>query len=113
MTDRELLEKAAKAAGMDLDYSIRPDGKAFYHSGRNSLALLGGEWFSPMNDDGDALRLAVKLRIRCEPIDGYGVAYSGGRCAEMFTERHGLGLDECAAQRRAIVRAAAAMATQE
>ena len=63
MTDRELLELAAKAAGMKLDYSIRPDGKAFYHSDRNAMGLADGGWFAPLTDDGDALRLAVKLRL--------------------------------------------------
>ena len=57
MTDRELLELAAKAAGMELDYSIRPDGKAFFHSDRNALALADGGWFAPLDDDGQALRL--------------------------------------------------------
>src|SRR5574343_263396 len=52
MTDKELLELAAKAAGVKLQW---------HHSG--SMAF--GGWprvkFDPLNDDGDALRLAVIL----------------------------------------------------
>jgi len=51
MTDRELLELAAKAVD---------DGIVFY--GECWRAQTGREW-NPLLDDGDALRLAVKLRI--------------------------------------------------
>jgi hypothetical protein len=61
MTDRELLEKAAKAAGIDASW--RPN------------VTKGGEWFAirnengwiewnPLNDDVDAFRLAVKLQLQ-------------------------------------------------
>ena len=112
MTDRELLELAAKAAGMELDYTIRPDKKAFYHSERNALALVDGGWFAPLTDDGDALRLAVKLAIDfkirngatwwdCLKSDGF--VYWGH-------EPHND--DPLAATRRAIVRAAAEIGRQ-
>lgn len=48
--DKELLELAAKAAGIDGDYSKRA----------NSIAHPDGYW-NPLTDDGDALRLAAKL----------------------------------------------------
>lgn len=113
--DRALLEAAAKAAGLELDYSIRPDGKAFYHSDRNAMALADGGWFAPLTDDGDALRLAVKLGIDvmqdaevsevhtnyCLPDIGHHVGYN---TIEEYRD------DPAAATRRAIVRAAAAMA---
>ena len=57
MSDRELLELAAKAAGVD--------GKWL---GDGSLWIGpydGGNEWSPLTDDGDALRLAVKLGILC------------------------------------------------
>ena len=130
MTDRELLELSAKASGVfltpeslasifpkwawgeEFESFHTPDGMCgavvvYDDSGEPSGTTR--ELWNPLTDDGDALRLAVRLRIRCEPMDGYGVAYAGGRCAEMFTERHGLAINEAAAQRRAIVRAAAAM----
>ncbi|WP_104910496.1 hypothetical protein [Pseudomonas sp. LG1D9] len=52
MNDRELLELAAKAAGVDGDYSPRA----------NAIVTEDGYWM-PLTDDGDALRLAVKLEI--------------------------------------------------
>jgi hypothetical protein len=54
MTDRELLELAAKACGFELlDCTCKKERK-------NSVT---GKHWNPMNDDGDALRLAVKLGI--------------------------------------------------
>lgn len=107
MTDRELLELAAKAAGMELDYTIRPDKKAFYHSERNALALVDGGWFAPLTDDGDALRLAVKL--------GLVVDCSRPSAGEPW-KQHAIWLDETMSNaeltRRAIVRAAAAIGRQ-
>ena len=53
MTDHELLEMAAKAAGI-------ADGDVFYDMDNDK------EW-NPLTDDGDALRLAVKLYIGVRP----------------------------------------------
>lgn len=54
MTNRELLELAAKAAGIDV----------FWHAGWNSLALKrNNQAWNPLTDDGDAFRLAVKLHL--------------------------------------------------
>ena len=56
-TDRELLELAAKAAGIDGVYMQRLTG--------DGLAVRGClvQLWNPLTDDGDALRLAVKLNI--------------------------------------------------
>jgi len=99
MTDRELLELAAKAAG-----ELTPSwyGNDAYFDGVLS------RW-NPLDDDGDALQLAVKLRI---DLDQYADSV---RClrSEDFDDWEGteavenLGQDPCAATRRAIVRAAA------
>ena len=51
-TDRELLELAAKAA----DYQYAK------HGGYIVVDGIPGNW-NPLTDDGDALRLAVKLKI--------------------------------------------------
>jgi len=53
MTDRELLELAARAAGLDIEW--QPSGWAHDNE-------TGREW-NPIIDDGDALRLAVHLRL--------------------------------------------------
>lgn len=119
MTDRDLMVAVAKAIGGTLSEG---------HTQRRSLSTAGGwEWIGapgvvtpddwvpypgvvihPLHDDGDALRLAVKLD--CLPIieewsDGRWVfAPRYPECAEP------LGADPCAATRRAIVNAVAAAA---
>lgn len=96
-TDRELLEWAAKAAGKQLIWGD------FYHD-----VPLDAETtlrWNPLTDDGDALRLAVKLQL------DLSLGLSGCQvCAEVpyvknLTEINVI--DPCAATRRAIVRAAA------
>ena len=94
MTDRELLENAAKAAGLSLsrcDDSVWDDERADY---------VG---WNPLTDDGDALRLAVKLKMNIHldsnmvDVDPDGVSW--------FSEAY---LDDpLASTRRAITRAAA------
>lgn len=86
--DRELLDLAAKVAG------VQPGDERL-------------NW-NPLADDGDALRLAVELRlvvdVGCEAVhvfkDGPGVTVP-------------LGLDPGKAARRAIVRAAAEIGREQ
>lgn len=61
MTDRELLELAAKAAGVPLE--AIGDGKATVWVGGVNRAFT--QW-NPLTNDGDALRLAVSLQISIE-----------------------------------------------
>lgn len=118
MSDRELLENAAKAAG--IEYQRTDDGEVLeYFGGGLQLAFDGGKW-NPRTDDGDALRLAVKLEIelmfspaRCivyaqtKHILGIGLdGEASYQAHEYFQEPYGS--DKDAATRRAIVRAAAA-----
>lgn len=81
MNDRELIEMAAKAAGMEINQS-----------------------WNPLTDDGAAMRLAVQLRIdiyhHTFPGEIEAVSESGG----VQEDREG---DEYCAARRAITRAAA------
>jgi len=58
MTDRELLEFAAKAAGIDGIFRETPS-KAECGIGTH----YAYKWWNPLNNDGDALRLAVLLEI--------------------------------------------------
>lgn len=90
-TDRELLELAAKAAGLDFD------GNIVRH--RYSSVV-----WNPLTDDGDALRLAVKLGITTEHSGDTAWAYAIGHDANVDEY---YGSDPCAATRRAIARAAA------
>ena len=101
--DKLLLKKAAKAAG--ITWTLYSDVKGLY---RNSYY----DWWNPLTDDGDALRLAVKLRLtvswdRYDDVD-YATAtppdtYQGYDCI--------VDQDPYAATRRAIVRAAAQLGT--
>lgn len=101
MTDRELLEKAARAAGL---YSQGDETSRYGHF--MGLSIRGddnpsGYCWNPLTDDGDALRLAVKLRMTPH-IDS-----NSTECSDCFEVHSG---DPYAATRRAIVRAAAALA---
>lgn len=86
MNDRELLELAAKAAGIDTTRCLQYEDGAFDWPGKV------GRW-NPLTDDGDAFRLAVKLGIDVFPWQN-----------KTHDERT-IGIE--AATRRAIVRAAA------
>ena len=58
MTDRELLELAAKAAGITLEWDGNPDDwMPMYYKGKTYHG------WNPLDDDVDALRLAVQLRL--------------------------------------------------
>ena len=99
MTDRELLELAAKAAGISVWTDI--DGN---HYSANGIGAVEQQW-NPLTDDGDALRLAVKLWLTTETCMTYAQATTpGGECYRVFAEEVD---DPLAATRRAIVRAAA------
>lgn len=104
MTDRELLELAAKAASVPFDWC--GSGVAINH-GYGECGTHKGEWvdvWNPLTDDGDALRLAVKLFLDVRPAALDGTANCGS-CYE--THHHGDTQCIYAATRRAIVRAAA------
>jgi hypothetical protein len=102
MTDRELLELAAKAAGIEIAWHKWViDPKA---TGGCCFALVGTyTYWNPLTDDGDALRLAVKLGLTI--TSNYHVEQKGLGVI-VFTELED-SEDFCAATRRAIVRAAA------
>lgn len=106
MNDRELLELAAKAAG----YQYAP------HGGYIVVDGIPGNW-NPLENDGDALRLAVDLRIdlHTSPICGEAVIVTAKhrlrsdllREPNPTTASESFNPDPYAATRRAIVRAAA------
>lgn len=57
MTDTELMEAAAKAAGVELEGVVEEGADA------GKGVTRRGAWWAPMHDDGDALRLAVDLQM--------------------------------------------------
>ena len=95
--DRELLEAAAKAAGVELEWDGPPDiWQPMYYQGKTYHG------WNPLADDGDALRLAVKLRLSHLWQHDWLMVYRGD---DSVRERDLS--DPLAATRRAIVRAAA------
>lgn len=101
MTDRELLELAAKAAGLKI---IKWGASDYYSHRYGEVAYVrwGDEW-DPLKDDGDALALAVRVFLTVEVKDGFTEVLTGIGMA--ITESHNG--DALSATRRAIVRAAA------
>lgn len=112
-TDRELLELAAKAFGIKADKSPYNGGGAtntgFDLRGNLVVDWHNGHKWNPLSDDGDALRLAVKLRIDIEwtePEEVYASSHNGEQNRQLteWAEHSGC---PASATRRAIVRAAA------
>ena len=97
--DRELLELAAKAAGLTWSKS-----KDITHDGLWIIKPSVQTYWSPLTDDGDALRLAVGLGIHFAKTNTFAVAWGAEK---QLTEP--LTNDPYAATRRAITRAAAAI----
>ena len=102
MTDKELLELAAKAAGLLLGKWVfeggwmdEPNVCGFY---------LDGDNWNPLTDDGDAQRLMVNLRLEISWWKS-GVSAESQDCAPVGIQP--FNDDPYAATRRAIVRAAA------
>jgi len=116
VSDRELLELAAKAAGIDYSHDNahwkHEDHCAFWSY--DDLCTCGARW-NPLTDDGDALRLFCALPWLCIEISDLAATVcerrrlgEPSRVYLMFTEwldKHNG--DLAAATRRAIVRAAA------
>ena len=102
--DRELLELAAKAAGIRLH--------VWGTKGEENFADLDthARW-NPLTDDADALRLAVKLGMQIDTRDPETRIYAMG-AGDVVTEYHA-NRNALAATRLAIVRAAAAIAKGE
>ena len=111
MNDRELLELAAKAAGLRLsEHQTSQEGAPLWLDREHANPVTHSRDWNPLTDDGDALRLAVKLHLFVV-VEGdqdadiarrtkVGHLTIGSKC-----ELHGS--DPYAATRRAIVRAAA------
>lgn len=107
MDDRKLLELAAKAVGL-VTYGDYDDNMWAHKAGQHPDEAC--RW-NPMIDDGDAMRLAVTLRLWIH-IDKYGGSARRPGDAWLGCEARKYGGIE-AATRRAIVRVAAAMAKEQ
>ena len=110
MSDKELLERAARAAGIALGDWYGDTYQTLHDTPQDTDGFL----WNPLTNDGDALRLAVILHldINVYPKSGEvgAVWHNSGktvrRCFETVTND-----DWATATRRAIVRAAAELAT--
>ncbi|MCM2493263.1 hypothetical protein ACVCIH_17900 [Burkholderia glumae] len=105
MTDKELLELAAKAYGISGAY-VRVD-QAYGDQWVEGIDTGAPVFWNPLTDDGDALRLAVKLRLDIMP--GHNFQEASNR-DDTAASQEPDGDDPCAALRRAITRAAAEIA---
>ena len=127
-SDRELLELAAKADGVPAYWSV--DGTLQHRpifvvaaGGRMGTMRYEKEW-NPLKNDDDAFRLAVKLGISILPrpvcaeqkhsvMAKQRLMSDTMRIANPTETIEPYGDDPCAATRRAIIRAAAAIAKAE
>jgi hypothetical protein len=94
MKDRELLEMAAKAAGYEVN--VAKGGGSWINDG----SKIWPKW-NPITDDGDALRLAVKLDLSIFRPGSHPAALVSTDDAQTYYS------DDCV--RRAIVLGAAAI----
>ena len=96
MTDKELLGLAAKAPGVDQLIDDACDCRR--------------ERWNPLEDDGDAMRLAIELSMRVSMVPaGSETWVTGEHCSWVIEPWSD---DKKAATRRAIVRAAAQIGAQ-
>lgn len=104
--DRELLELAARAAGYAKEWTER-----WGCSEADSLDLVRYFW-NPLSDDADAFRLMVRLGLLVDVMpDRTEMTWPGSAFYSLPPVRVEHGGDAAAATRRAIVMAAAEMAT--
>lgn len=99
MTDRELLEMAAKAAGIEIEEWCEaiPHGCACGFLLPNTI----GDLWNPLEFDRDAFRIAVELDI--DVCSNIAAQANANDCWEFLCDHK----DKYTATRRAIVRAAA------
>lgn len=109
MTDRELLEFAAKAAGKwGADFEIE-DGsdRPVFDNDKGFRLAWGCGWWNPLADDGDEARLEAVMGFNVEwRLQQVRVSSRQGGAIESYADHGG---DKQKARRRAGVRAAAAI----
>ena len=112
MTDQELTEKAGRALGwVDYPSDSKECGDTWHLEADKApfgKTLPKDQW-NPLEDDGDAFRLACSLKMDIMQYDESKDGYSSVSVNYMFDEECDEG-SRAAATRRAIVRAAAGCA---
>lgn len=118
MTDQELLEKAARAAGIDHNGWL---DATYYHAEGLELIEMGATIWNPLIEDADAFRLVVALSLNIEVYldrviiqtdalddEGNEIGIDKVYCFDTQSPEW-VARDAKTATRRAIVEAAAAM----
>jgi hypothetical protein len=114
MTDQQLLERAARAVGIPCPLFYEGDDQR----GWGAYVKIGkGHYWRPLDDDGDALRLAIVLHMRVDIVSAGVVVYVEARVEDdpvilRIVEQFSAHADAATAVRRAIVKAAASAAAQ-
>ena len=104
MEDRELLELAAKTVGYDISHSLNAY-RMVLPNPVVGLCIPGvSTCWNPLEDDGDAFRLASRMNLEVD---------FGNNMVVTPSEVWGEGTDPYAATRRAIVRAAAIIGSKK
>lgn len=103
---RELLELAAKAAKIKGEYVCNGCEGMSWIAHKDCMSNIDYYW-NPLTDDGDALRLAVKLGINVRPYGLDGCAVAHGPTDSIYIVQENYTTNKYAATRLAIVRAAA------
>ncbi|MEX5343078.1 hypothetical protein [Pseudomonas sp. I2] len=117
MNDRELLELAARAGKIEgewCEFHDAADGGIAIGIGNPRVFAKGDALWNPLTNDGDALRLAVKIRMDVEQSvpqdqDRWVCASVAESDIEGSTECFEDEAQRLTATRRAIVRAAASI----
>lgn len=102
MTDRELIELAARAAGYKVIHSFENNDSLMIEVSERKY-----EVFNPLTSDADAFRLAVKLRLELGVSDEGDVFSAQCKRVLSFADADADDGDEYALMRLAITRAAA------
>lgn len=106
MEDRELLRMAAKAGGIEISTWSNCQAGGF-----QTQDSAKGKFWNPMTDDGDAMRLSVKLHVSVDMfVGGCEVGYddmNGGQGYLRQDDGPSGDMSDSEVVRRAIVRAAA------
>lgn len=120
-TDRELTQRAAKTVGGYQDYTWVDTPfytglqRRCFDSPEDGGMEVQTSWWAPLEDERDAFRLAVRLRMRVEINELSVVVYlpqdEAGSTPPAVTEYPDEAGGHDRATRRAIVRAAAQLAT--
>ena len=98
MDNKQLLERAAKAAGYEIDI--------YTPIGLNPIFNLNKRYWNPIESDADAFRLMVDCSIDALIVhDGCVAVLTDGRASKEFNASHNN--DKHAAARMAVTRAAA------